>query len=243
MALLILVIIFGGIVVTMAVDIWTTTSDKTPATYKNGAFSGEYNPEDIRGSYTFEEVSTLFDIDLQVLYQAFEISETTNGSEIQTKDLEALYGDIGVEVGNESVQVFVALYKNLPINLGDTYLPKQAVDLILKVNTELTDEQLTYLEDHQVELKKSDTIIEETDNPEPNNDQEALDASKEATEEKLVTGSTTFQQVIDAGITKEQIENIIGKALPPTNQSVKDYCSSEGLSFSTIKDELNRLKQ
>lgn len=239
MALLILVIIFGGIFATMAVDIWTTTTNKTPATYKNGAFAGDYNPEDIRGSYTFEEVSTLFDIELQTLFQAFGIAQGTKGSEIKTKDLEGLYGDTSVEVGNESVQVFVALYKNLPIYLGETYLPKQAVELILKANTRLTDEQKSYLEKYQVDFNKSDSSI----TPETSNDQESTDASSTTTEENLVKGSTTFQQVLDAGITKLQIEEILGVSLPPTNQTVKDYCTSEGLSFSEVKDKINSLTQ
>ena len=37
-------------------------------------------------------------------------------------------------------------------------------------------------------------------------------------EEALVNGSTTFGQLINAGIAQEDIENIIGSALPPTNQ-------------------------
>jgi hypothetical protein len=66
-----------------------------------------------------------------------------------------------VENGNESVQVFVALYKNLLITLYDAYLPKQAVDIILKINNNLTDEQIAYLSDHQVEISSALQTIKE----------------------------------------------------------------------------------
>lgn len=59
--------------------------------------------------------------------------------------------------------------------------------------------------------------------------------------EPLVKGSTTFQQVLDAGITQVQIEAILGAAMPPGNATIKDYCLEQGISFSEIKDQLNAL--
>ncbi|MDF2952722.1 MAG: hypothetical protein K0S18_2305 [Anaerocolumna sp.] len=76
-------------------------------------------------------------------------------------------------------------------------------------------------------------------------DEEAEDEEtedEEAEDEALVKGSTTFQQVLDSGISKEQIETIIGGNLPPTNQTVKDYCLASGLSFSEIKEQINSLR-
>lgn len=229
--LLILIVIFGGIVTTIAADLWATSSDKTPSKYKDGEVAGTYNPADIRGSYTFYDVATAFEIDLETLYQAFGIEETTDGTTIRTSDLEELYGDLAIE--NESVQLFVALYKDLPIELGDSNLLKQGVDLILEQNPNLTAEQLAYLEIHQVEVEAS----EETDSS-------TQITNEEAQEEKpLVSGNTTFQQVLDQGITRDQIEEIIGAPMPPTNQSVKEYCTETGLSFSDIKNKLNDLIQ
>ena len=52
-------------------------------------------------------------------------------------------------------------------------------------------------------------------------------------------GTTTFQQAMDAGLTKEQIEEIIGGPMPAANTAIRDYCSQNGLSFSEIKTKLN----
>jgi hypothetical protein len=157
MGMLIFVIIFGGIGATLAVDLWSTTSDKTPVKITEGEAEGRYNPADIRGSYTFAEVSELFEVELGVLYQAFGIPLETEGTEIQIKELETLYVDSSVEIGTDSVRIFVALYKNLPIDFDESYLPKQAVELILQTNTNLTQEQKDYLASHTLEVSETKT--------------------------------------------------------------------------------------
>ena len=63
----IVVIIFGTIIATSALGIWQTTSSKIPAKYQNGVAKGEYNPDDIRGSYTFGDISDIFNIPLDDL--------------------------------------------------------------------------------------------------------------------------------------------------------------------------------
>lgn len=233
MGIIILLVIFGGIGATIATDLWTTTTDKKPAKFTSGEFEGEYNPADIRGSYTFLDVSKAFEIDLKVLYKAFGIPQDTDGTKIKTKDLETLYSETGIEIGNESVQIFVALYKNLPITLDETVLPSEAAKLILLENNSLNAEQTDYLETHSVDVE----TIKDLDAIE-----DAIDDST-GDDENVVNGSTTFQKVLDAGVTKEQIEEILDAPMPPTNQTVKDYCNENGLSFSEIKEKLNALIQ
>ena len=63
LAVIVPVILFGGILASAAAGVWSTSTDKKPATYASGDFAGEYNPADIRGSYTFEEISGLFGIE------------------------------------------------------------------------------------------------------------------------------------------------------------------------------------
>lgn len=152
MGIIILLIFTLGIAATMSLNLWATTSKKVPTKIDAGTSSGAYNPADIRGSYTFEEISALFDIDIQVLYTAFGIPPETEGTSIKSKDLEGLYENAGVEIGNGSVKIFVALYKNLPIALDDNYLLKQAADLIIEANKNLTEEQKAYLETHTIEI-------------------------------------------------------------------------------------------
>ena len=229
-ALLIFVVLFGGIGITMLTGDWATESDRVPSKYTTGDFAGEYNPEDIRGSYTFNDVADVFAIDLQVLYDAFGIPAETDGDVLKTKDIEASYGD--AEIGNGSVQLFVALYKGLPITMVDTYLPLHAVELILAANPVLTQEQKDYLAAHQIDTAAAEAEVAEQ-LPET-----TAKADEEHTEQ-AITGNTTFQQALDAGLTREQIETVIGAEMPAANMAIRDYCSANGLSFSEIKAQLN----
>ena len=91
MAIIVPIVIFGGIAATIAADVWTTTTSKIPIKYTEGANAGNYNPIDIRGSYTFADISDLFKIDAAVLFQAFGIAPQTDPTSIKTKDLEGLF--------------------------------------------------------------------------------------------------------------------------------------------------------
>ncbi len=151
-SIIMLLLFFGGILATITADVWTTEKAKEPAKYLEGVAVGKYNPDDIKGSYSFEEISEFFDIDLQVLFEAFGISKETSGNEIKTKDLKEIYADIPVEIGNESVKVFVALYKNLPVELEEIYLPDSAIKILMELPTEWTEEQLEHFKEYSVDI-------------------------------------------------------------------------------------------
>ena len=228
-ALLVFIVIFGGIGVTMLTGDWATTSDKIPSKITTGESAGEYNPEDIRGSYTFSDVSDAFGIDLAVLFDAFGIPADTDGTAIKTKDIEATYGD--AEIGNGSVQMFVALYKGLPIALVDTYLTARGAAIVLEANPSLTQEQKDYLASHQIDTAGMEAPAAA--------DAEAPAETPKEEEEPAINGGTTFQQAMDAGLTREQIEAIIGATMPAANMAIRDYCQQNGLSFSEIKAQLS----
>jgi len=148
------IILFGGILISSYINMWQTESTKVPNIIEVGSFKGEYNPEDIKGSYSFGDVSELFSIPLEDLTFAFNIPEDINPSEFKNKDLEKLYLDLEFEIGNGSVKLFVALYKGLPYSLDtDTYLLENAVQ-ILKDKANLTKEQLEFLNNHTVYIEK-----------------------------------------------------------------------------------------
>ncbi len=268
MALIIFLVVFGGIGAAMALGVWATTSDKQPAKYKDGAFAGQANPADIRGSYTFADISSSFGIEASALLKAFAIPADTAPAAIKSKDLESRYPDTGI--GNESMQIFVALYLNLPIDLDDAMLPDAAIPVITAANPKLTAEQKAWLESHTIATGQnaaaSSAAGSATGSTTPaasapvsaastgtassasTGTVSSAQASEPATTAKptsetepLVNGSATFQQLLDAGITRTQIEQVIGAPMPPTNQTVKDYCTSKGLTFSTVKNALNAL--
>ena len=144
-------VIFGGIGVTMAADLWTTSNDKVPAKYEKGDYSDDYNPADIRGSYTFQEIADLFKIDLKLLTQAFSTPELAVNESTKVKDLESIYAGSDAEIGKLSVQTFVAFYKGLPYEWQDAYLPENAVHILLE-KKDLSVEQMDYLTTHTVAI-------------------------------------------------------------------------------------------
>lgn len=231
--LLIGLILFGGIGATAAMNLWTTTSEKTPNRFEEGVSQGEYDPADIRGSYTFEDVAELFDIDSKMLVEAFLIENNSDGGAVKIGVLEEMYPEM--EIGNESVQTFVALLKGLPYELGDAMLPKGAVDLLLESGASLSEAQKEWLSVHQIDLNGMEIT------PPPVESEENSDPGVDKEEKELVTGNTTFQQLLDSGINKDQMEEVLGGNDYRTNQTVKDYCEEKGLTFSVIKEEIGNL--
>ncbi|HET7143548.1 MAG TPA: hypothetical protein VFI68_05990 [Anaerolineales bacterium] len=241
LAAVILAILFGGIAFTTAMGWWQTESTKQPAVYTEGEFAGQSNPADIRGSYTFGDIENSFGISSSFLAQAFNI-QTDDPTAFAIKSLEDIYAASEFEIGTASVRLFVAFYNGLPFDIGtDMYLPENAAAL-LKERT-LTPEQLTYLEAHTVanpadesdSLTPAPTQITETA-PEAESTQSA--AASEASTEKLIRGKTSFQEILDWGVSQEIIEQIIGGPMPSPLVKVKDHCTENGLDFETIKTSL-----
>ena len=56
--------------------------------------------------------------------------------------------------------------------------------------------------------------------------------------DKTITGKTTFQELLDWGVSSETIQSVIGGQLPPLSTTVKDYVTSQGLEFSSTKTNL-----
>jgi hypothetical protein len=247
LAAIILAILFGGIAFTTVLGWWQTESTKQPAVYTEGEFAGQSNPADIRGSYTFGDIEKSFSIPAAILAQAFAI-ETDNPAAFAIKSLEEIYAAREFEIGTASVRLFVAFYNGLPFDLStDIYLPENAA-VLLKEQT-LTPEQLTYLESHTIpnpaaasdiipagdSLEPAPVRVTETA-PEAESTQSA--ATSEASTEQLIKGKTSFQEVMDWGVSQEVVEQIMGGPMPSPLVKVKDHCTENGLDFETIKTAL-----
>jgi hypothetical protein len=124
--LAVFVIGIGG---TMIFNLWQTTSSKVPATYTEGEFAGEYNPADIRGSYSFGDIEEAFSVPVEALARAFAVADTEDPAAFLCKSLEELYGEMdNGEIGTDSVRWFVALFTGLPYTPEeDTLLPEAAL--------------------------------------------------------------------------------------------------------------------
>lgn len=152
--IVLVVLLFGGIYGSMELNLWHTESSKVPAKIASGSFKGSSNPEDIRGSYSFSDISKSFDIPLESLGKAFGLNENDNIAAFKCKNLETKYTDAkanGFEIGTGSVRLFVALYKGIPVELEDSYLPNTAIE-VLKAEASLGKDQIEYLDSHSVDV-------------------------------------------------------------------------------------------
>jgi len=245
MGLVVLIVIFGGIGGTMAFNLWNTEGGgkggqgsgggKVPVTFKVGEFAGEYNPADIRGSYSFRHISELWEIPLTELGTAFGLGAIENLADFRCGDLEAAYANLeeDVEIGTGSVKVFVALYTGLPYTLADDeYLPQSAVEL-LKSKATLTEDQVVFLDTHSVDISGVQIV-------EPDITTEGVVPTEESEEsaERIIKAKTTFKEVLDWGIPEEEIKTVIGEELPATGMTIRDFAIQKGLDFDHIKAPL-----
>ncbi|MGE4352926.1 MAG: hypothetical protein AB7D36_02430 [Oscillospiraceae bacterium] len=145
--IIVLAIFIAGIAITSAIGLWSTKSNKTPAKLTESEFSGEYDPADIRGSYTFSEISSLFNVPIEDLSAAFGFDED-DASTFKCKDLESIYGESEYEIGTGSVRMFVAYYLGLPYEPSEeTFLTDTAVQILTEQGN-LSEAQQRYLDDH-----------------------------------------------------------------------------------------------
>jgi len=146
MPLLIILFLFGGIQIFKSLDLWKTERSAEPAKITSNVHSGKYDPADIRGSYSFKEIATLYDVKEEDLLTAFKLDDIN----IKVKDLEALYSNSEIKIGTKSVRYFVALYNGVPFDKGDEeiYLPSSAVNLLLSTKT-LDQKEIDYLNSHK----------------------------------------------------------------------------------------------
>lgn len=230
LALLILVILLGGIALTSSLGWWQTSGRRQPNRFETGQAAGEYNPADLRGSSTFGEVSDLFAIPLPVLSAAFGLPPEVDSASYPLKSLETLYADAPNEIGVGSVRLFVAWYRGLPYLVSEeTYLPESAVQILLQ--GKLSEEQVNYLKTHTLSNPAS----------QPADQQPLPTPESQSHAERKVNAQTTFQQVLDWGVSQAEIEQVLGSAMPDPTTGIKDHVNQQGLAFSSIKTSLQAL--
>jgi len=215
------VILILGIGSSMLLGLWNTDSSKQPSKLSDSELDA-YDPQSISGSYTIDEISSFYEIPVSVIYEAFGIDESFDSADFQAKNLGSIYVPMEIEIGTESIQAFVALYNNLPYVLVDVYLPQSAIDLILIHNLDLSADRLAYIVTHTLSVVLLDPS-------------EVVFGEEETSTGFEVSGPTTIQEVIDAGLSKSEFESIVGYSITYTNQTVKDFCIDKGLSFGEIK--------
>jgi hypothetical protein len=131
-------------------------------------------------------------------------------------------------MGTASVRMFVAFYKGLPYTVSadeETYLLPEAAE-VLKARGNLLPEQAAYLETHIV-VEPDEPAVEDAEQP-PHAlpEQPAADAPFAPNEtpapERTVDRQTTFQDLLNWGVTQESIEGILGGPMPAPGTAIKD---------------------
>ena len=245
LTIIIFVFIFGGIALTSITGYWQTTSTKIPAKYQDGEFAGQSDPADIRGSYTFGDISTSFDMPLEDLGQAFGVDPERYIS-FECKELESIYASLkeeGKEVGTASVRYFVALYKGLPLSLSESiYLPEQALD-ILKEKASLSEAEILSLEKITVRLPDSNNSSDSSLPVEQEQESSANTSTDthDTTSLNIIKGITTFQELLDRGVLKEDVEKLLNDKMPNPQKNIKDYAAEKGIEFGVLKESLQEL--
>jgi hypothetical protein len=240
LAAAIFVLLFGGISVSSALNLWRTESSKVPAAYTAGEAAGQYNPADIRGSYTFGEVSRLFGVPLADLQTAFRLPAGADPGAYPLKSLEEAFTALPVEMGTGSVRLFVAFYNGLPYDLSvteDTYLFPEAANVLAK-RGKMKPEQAAYLAEHIVPEEPAEVLPTAPPAESSGAAQPAHTPTVHAAPANTVTGKTTFQDLLNWGLSPSTIEAALGGPAPAPAVLVKDYANSSGLSFSTLKAAL-----
>lgn len=241
----IFVIVFGGIFIFDSFGMWQTESSKEVTKISEGKFAGEGNPEDIRGSYSFNDINDNFDIDPAILAKAFNI-ETSDPGSIKAKDLETLYSELGddMEIGTGAVKQFVASYKGLPYE-GEDYILSSTITVLNdagKWNDELASQFVNLIiEVDELNKVSFDNIVSPDSNSENSQESNLSSESSDHVEEIGIKGKTTVSDAISYGITLEQIEEVLGVEVTNKNMLIRDICEQNGLGFSTVKAELASL--
>lgn len=234
-AIITIVLILGGVFITKLTGNWITESTKVPRLITAGEFAGFSDPADIRGSYSFQDISDNFSLSAEDLAQAFALDTSVkNAGEYLAKDLEGIYGELldgDGEVGTDSLRWFVALYLGYPYTPEETTLLPSPALAFLREKGLIDDDTFQSLKSAAITPSASVNFLESTES----------EHIESISEDRLIKGKTTFADLYSWDVTKEEIEEIIGSPAGARAVTIRDYCTELGLEFGTIKTELQTL--
>jgi hypothetical protein len=256
-------VFIAGIGLTMAFNLWHTTTTKEPAKYSSGVFAGQANPADIRGSYTFGDVAAAFPgVPLEVLADGFGVRQ--NPAAFPVKNLEAVEGGTGAyAVGTDSVRLFVARYLGLAFDPApETGLPRRAAELLeatglldpaalVDVKARIVGGEAGTAKTEPAAPAAAATVpaakpAEATTTAAPGTAPEKTAAAPAPATEtapvvRTVKGSTTFKELADWGVAANALEEVLGSAPGAPGVSLRDWCTEKGIEFSTVKTKVQTL--
>lgn len=264
-------VIFGGISLAKGLGWWRTTGGSgAPAVLRQGSFVGMYDPADIRGSTSFGSIETYFKIPAALIAEAFGI-QAADPRVVTAKFADTVYGEVSglnggmLDIGTDAVKLFVARMTGLPFVPEEaTGLPESAIDMILTLGSGMSNEQRQDLISKAVANRvfsfegtiPEDHAVTSPEAPAGNGTSGALEAAVAPGTSNVVGGAggvavsgtgfvfqgkTSFADVLAAGLTQAQIESVLGMPMGSKIQSIRDFCESKGLKYSTVRVGLSQL--
>jgi hypothetical protein len=255
-------VFFGGMALANQLGWWKTSGGGALAVSRQATSTGTYNPADIRGSTTFGTIETSFRIPAALIAQAFGI-KAADPRVVTAKFVDSVYGEMHaldgetIDIGTDAVKLFVARMTGLPYTEEEnTGLPESAIDVILTLGAGMTDEQRQSLlrkagESRTMRFDEDPTatpaavqVVTSTAAPAAAPDAAAAPGAATVVSNSagfMFQGKTSFADVIAAGLSQAQIESVLGMPMGSKIQSIKDFCESKGLKYSTVRAGLSQL--
>jgi hypothetical protein len=232
-AVVVVVAFAGGVLGAQVAGVWQTEGSKTPARLATGAFAGEYDPADIRGSYSFGDIGEAFEVPVSALAAAYGVGNTDNPEAILVKTLEEAFEGLHeeLEIGTDSVRLFVAKYLDRPITVADsTGIPETAIPILEErgtVDPELLSRVVV------LPTEATDAVAAAPD--------AARAPEEEEREERTIRGMTTFAELLGWGVAEEDLEAVFSGSIGPPSAALRDYAKEVGVEFSVVKDRIQAL--
>ncbi len=230
-AVVLVVSLIAGVGIAELTGYWKTKSSKNPNKFTSGKFTGENDPGDIRGSYSFNDIEAAFGIPPEIMAAAFGLIGDDPGI-LQAKSLEAAWGDLegGVEIGTDAAKLFTALWTGLPFTAEETtVLPLAAVE-ILETYQHIDTQKAAELRLTAIALPNAAGGEEPSS---PSEDHEQPD--------RMVRGLTTFGDLKGWGVTEEMWLEKFDHPMSSKSSSLKDWAEETGLPMSDIKSSAQEM--
>ncbi len=225
-AIITLSVFIGGIILSMILGFWQTSSSKTPVLVKEGEFAGMPDPGDIRGSYTSLDIASAFSIPASDVVQAFGLANT--GERVST--LEEIWGEVlpaDTEIGTDSVRLFVSIYTGIPYEPEEgTRLPDTAITVLEKAGKS-SDPRFALVKEQAIKVEGLEPAAAPT-----------VAVTEPSTSLVSLTGKTTVKEALDGGVSLEAIEAILGP-ITDQSQTLKSIAEAKGMEFSEVKTALS----
>lgn len=210
---------------------WQTERAATPKIIEAGSFQGQYDPYDIRGSYTIEEILTLYQIPKQDFYTGLELPASLPTSS-KLKELESIVnGEEYFEVSD--VRDFVAFYLGIIPEI-----PENSEHETVTIGDLATESTTNAQESNAYTQDSQDNQSGEFGSGLGNPNDPTIDHDNKST--TTPTGGTTMAQVYEWGISREMMEKQFEVNFDhlgiSTETTLRNFSDQTGIKMYDIKE-------